>query len=153
MSNTKTEIFFRQHTPLFKRLGRDFLWGVGLVVLAFAGAAINFGLNPISWEKAATVGVSAEMLQVRGEAAALLVDARMPQDFAVKHVPGALNLSLGNWNEGFINFVNVWRPGKRVVVYCDAGCALSEEVAQKLKKTVQGVFVYTLEGDWRALCK
>lgn len=77
----------------------------------------------------------------------LWVDARPPAVFAQGHIPGATNVSLEDWEPGFVALLDAWEPGQVIVVYCDGeGCALSREVAERLRTELGTTEVYWLSG-------
>src|SRR5207247_841115 len=58
------------------------------------------------------------------------VDARPDEEFARDHVPGAISLNEDRWNDLLSQFLVVWSPGKKVVVYCSSlSCNASRELA------------------------
>ncbi len=80
------------------------------------------------------------------------VDARKAADFQAGHVPGAVSLTLANFNDQLGAFLDVWEPGRRVVVYCDrADCGASQEVAARLRDEAGIPQVYVLAGGARDL--
>jgi rhodanese-related sulfurtransferase len=82
------------------------------------------------------------------------VDARPDEEFARDHVSGALSLNEDRWNELLPQFLAVWSPGKKVVVYCSSlSCNTSREVARRLRKEAQLTDVFVLEGGWEAWVK
>ena len=82
------------------------------------------------------------------------IDARPDDEFARDHVPGAILLNEDRWNELLPQFLAVWSPGKKVVVYCSAqSCDLAREVAERLRKEAQLPDVFVLEGGWEAWVK
>ena len=69
---------------------------------------------------------------------AMWVDARPDDEFARDHVPGALSLNEDRWNELLPQFLAVWSPEKKIVVYCSSlSCNASREVARRLRKEAQ----------------
>jgi rhodanese-related sulfurtransferase len=81
----------------------------------------------------------------------LLVDARSGEAFRRQHIPGALPLSEGQWEERLPAFIKAWQPGARVVVYCDnAGCQASQAVARRLRRELGINSVFVLKGGWGA---
>lgn len=82
------------------------------------------------------------------------IDARPDNEFARDHVPGAILLNEDRWNELLPQFLAVWSPEKKVVVYCSAqSCDLAREVAERLRKEVQLPDVFVLDGGWEAWVK
>lgn len=123
-----------------------------LVLLSLAGAAFSAGRFdrpvPISddpWARAMTALPEAEEV--------IWVDARPPAQYLAGHIPGAVNVSLDDWEDGFGALLEVWTPERAVVAYCDGdGCALSREVAERLRADLGAEDVYWLDGGlpaWR----
>jgi rhodanese-related sulfurtransferase len=85
---------------------------------------------------------------------AIWVDARPDDEFANDHVPGAISLNEDRWNELLPQFLAVWAPGKKIIVYCSSlSCNASREVARRLRKEAQLSDVFVLEGGWEAWLK
>lgn len=125
-----------------------------LALLPAAGEAIYFR-DKISWRSAiaASEMVTAERARTWGDNA-IWIDARPDEEFARDHVPGALSLNEDRWNELLPQFLAVWSPGKKIVVYCSSlGCNASREVARRLRKEAQLPDVFVLEGGWEAWLK
>jgi rhodanese-related sulfurtransferase len=81
----------------------------------------------------------------------LWIDARPPAAFTERHVPDAVNLTPASWNSQLESVLQVWKPGMRVVVYCDGhGCEASYEVAARLKAELGFKNVHVLTGGWDA---
>jgi rhodanese-related sulfurtransferase len=122
-----------------------------LALLPAAGEAIYFR-DKISWRSAIAPSEMVTVDQARELAStAIWVDARPDDDFANDHVPGALSLNEDRWNELLPQFLAVWSPGKKVVVYCSSlSCNASREVAHRLRKEAQLSDVFVLEGGWEA---
>ncbi len=74
----------------------------------------------------------AQALELFEQGTALFVDARMPDEFAAGHVPGALNLPYDEL-ESHLDVLNYLPEDGLVVTYCDGSeCALSLELADEL---------------------
>jgi rhodanese-related sulfurtransferase len=83
--------------------------------------------------------------------ALVLVDARGSGAYDKGHIPGALLLSEPGWDRGFPAVIRTWRPGDRIVVYCDRElCDASQSVAQRLRREMGIEEVYVLKGGWSA---
>lgn len=79
------------------------------------------------------------------------IDARSAQDFRAGHVPGALPLSLSEWDRGIQAVLEAWTPGRPVVVYCDErACQEGRHVADALRRNYGLDQVWTLHGGWSA---
>ncbi len=128
-----------------------------LAALALApgvGEAIYFR-QKISWQSSILPSELVTVDQARTWAGnAIWVDARSDEEFARDHVPGALLLNEDRWNELLPQFLAVWSPGKKVVVYCSSlSCNASREVARRLRKEAQLSDVFVLKGGWEAWLK
>jgi rhodanese-related sulfurtransferase len=82
---------------------------------------------------------------------ALWIDARSRKSYDESHVPGAVLLNMDDWDALLEEALRVWKPERRIVVYCDSEeCGSSEEVAKKLREECQLPDVHVLKGGWRA---
>jgi rhodanese-related sulfurtransferase len=125
-----------------------------LALLPAAGEAIYFR-DKISWRSAIAPSemVTVEQARAWGHNA-VWIDARPDDEFSREHVPGAISLNEDRWNELLPQFLAVWSPGKKIVVYCSSlSCNASREVARRLRKEAQLPDVYVLEGGWEAWLK
>jgi rhodanese-related sulfurtransferase len=130
-----------------------------LVALAFLpgiGQAIYFR-DKVSWKLPVPASEMVTVVQARawGENA-IWIDARPDEEFARDHVPGALSLNEDRWNELLPQFLAVWSPEKKIVVYCSSqSCNASREVAHRLRNQAQPPMqnVFVLEGGWEELLK
>jgi len=118
------------------------------------GEAVYFRHN-ISWRSAVPPSELVTVAQARAWGGNVIwVDARPDEEFARDHVSGAVSLNEDQWNELLPQFLAVWSPGKKVVVYCSAeSCDLAREVAERLRKEAQIPDVLVLEGGWEAWLK
>lgn len=118
------------------------------------GQAIYFH-DKVSWKSSVPVSEMVTVAQARAWGKnALWVDARPDDEFARDHVPGALSLNEDRWNELLSQFLAVWSPEKKVVVYCSSkSCNASREVARRLRKEAQLPNVFVLQGGWEAWLK
>ena len=128
-----------------------------LAALALApgvGEAVHFQ-HKISWRSAVPPSESATVDQARAWGENVIwVDARPDEEFARDHVPGAVSLNEDRWNELLPQFLAVWSPGKKIVVYCSSlSCNASREIAARLRKEAQIPEVFVLEGGWEAWVK
>jgi len=130
-----------------------------LVALAFLpgiGQAIYFR-DKVSWKLPVSASEMVTVVQARawGENA-IWIDARPDEEFARDHVPGALSLNEDRWNELLPQFLAVWSPEKKIVVYCSSqSCNASREVAHRLRNQAQPPMqnVFVLEGGWEEWLK
>ena len=131
----------------------------GLLLVAFASLpAIGEGIyfrDKISWQSAIPASELVTVDQARSWAdGAIWVDARPDEEFARDHVPGASSLNEDRWNELLPQFLTMWSPEKRVVVYCSSqSCNASREVARRLHDEAQLKNVFVLQGGWEEWLK
>lgn len=124
------------------------------LLLAFVPAGLTGWLHPKkpawSWTKPAVEQV--ELADVtRWSAPVLWVDAREESAYAIAHVPGAVLLNETGWERLLPGFLQAWRPGQRIVVYCNSErCNASDEVARRLKRELNPGDVFVLKGGWSA---
>ena len=115
-------------------LARQALVVAALSLLPGVGQAIYFR-DKVSWRSPIPPSEMVSLDQARSWAGNVIwVDAR--------------------WNELLPQFLAVWSPGKKVVVYCSAeSCDLAREVTERLRKEAQVPDVFVLEGGWEAWVK
>jgi len=133
---------------------RQILILAALALIPGLGEAVYFR-QKISWQSSIPPSELVTVDQARTWAGNVIwVDARPDEEFARDHVPGALSLNEDRWNELLPQFLAVWSPGKKVVVYCSSlSCNASREVARRLRKEAQLSDVFVLEGGWEAWFK
>ncbi len=79
----------------------------------------------------------------------LWIDARTASFYQDGHVPGAIRLTVKEWDALVENFFATYSPNKPVVVYCSPDCDAAEQVARKLREL--GIEqVYVLAGGYEA---
>jgi rhodanese-related sulfurtransferase len=137
-------------------LVREALILVALAFLPGIGQAIYFR-DKVSWQLPVPASEMVTVVQARawGENA-IWIDARPDEEFARDHVPGALSLNEDRWNELLPQFLVVWSPEKKIVVYCSSqSCNASREVAHRLRNQAQPPMqnVFVLEGGWEEWLK
>ena len=119
-------------------------------LLPAAGEAIYFK-DKISWKSSIPESelVTVEVAKSWGDDA-MWIDARPDDEFARGHVPGAISLNEDRWNELLPEFLQVWSPDKKIVVYCSAkSCNAAREVAERLRKEAQlPNEIRVLQGGW-----
>jgi len=137
-------------------LVRQALILVALAFLPAIGQAIYFR-DKVSWRLPVPASEMVTVVQARawGENA-IWIDARPDEEFARDHVPGALSFNDDRWTELLPQFLAVWSPEKRIVVYCSSqSCNASREVAHRLRNQAQPPMqnVFVLEGGWEEWLK
>lgn len=139
---------------MMSSLVRQTLILVGLAFLPGIGQAIYFR-DKVSWQSPVPASEMVTAAQARAWGRnAIWIDARPDEEFARDHVPGAVSLNEDRWNELLPQFLAVWSPEKKVVVYCSSlSCNASREVARRLRKEAQLPNVFVLEGGWEAWLK
>ena len=132
----------------------DVLRLAGLLGLSVVLSSANAWLNPHrpAWN-VETLGEGevglAEALAA-GESA-LWIDARPEAQVRAGRIGNALPLNEDDWDQLLPRVFEQWRPGRRVIVYCDSQqCQASHEVARRLREEMGMEDVYTLKGGWEA---
>ena len=135
-------------------LVRQVLILAAVALIPGVGEAVYFR-HKISWRSAVLPSEMVTVDQARTWGANVIwVDARPDEEFARDHVPGAISLNEDRWNDLLSQFLVVWSPGKKVVVYCSSlSCNASREVARRLRREAQLPDVFVLEGGWEAWLK
>lgn len=77
------------------------------------------------------------------------IDARDRSEFESGHADGAVSLTEDEWDAALGGVFEQWEPGRAIVVYCDAGCAASSKVAERLRELGMDP-VYVLKGGYQA---
>jgi len=135
-------------------LVRQVLILAAVALIPGVGEAVYFR-HKISWRSAVLPSemVTVDQARVWG-GNVIWVDARPDEEFARDHVPDAISLNEDRWNDLLSQFLVVWSPGKKVVVYCSSlSCNASREVARRLRREAQLPDVFVLEGGWEAWLK
>ena len=135
-------------------LVRQVLILAAVALIPGVGEAVYFR-HKISWRSAVLPSEMVTVDQARAWGGNVIwVDARPDEEFARDHVPDAISLNEDRWNDLLSQFLVVWSPGKKVVVYCSSlSCNASREVARRLRKEAQLSDVFVLEGGWEAWLK
>ena len=85
------------------------------------------------------------------EGSYILVDARMPGSYQDGHLPEAINLYMGEFDNQVLDLLDRWSPNEAIVVYCDSSqCNASEEIANRLREDFQLDPVFVLKGGWES---
>jgi len=135
-------------------LVRQVLILAAVALIPGVGEAVYFR-HKISWRSAVLPSEMVTVDQARAWGGNVIwVDARPDEEFARDHVPDAISLNEDRWNDLLSQFLVVWSPGKKVVVYCSSlSCNASREVARRLRREAQLPDVFVLEGGWEAWLK
>lgn len=81
----------------------------------------------------------------------LWVDVRGDEPFNRGHIPRAISLDSSLWEARLGRLLEIWHPGLKIVVYCDAaGCDLSKQIAARLRDEAGLPDVFFLRGGWEA---
>ena len=125
-----------------------------LCALALVPAVLTAWLHPRrpDWEQLRHPVAELPLADIRQRYPdALWIDARSAAAYAQGHAPGAILLNEDAWDEQLAAFVEVWRPGQMMVVYCNsASCGASRAVAGRLRRELGVTDVVVLQGGWSA---
>jgi len=125
---------------------------ISLALLAVFPASVAAFIHPKRPEWHRPAGDEVELSTARQwQEKVLWVDARPREQFDADHIPGALLLNSYEWEELLDPFLDHWKAGLTVIVYCGGeNCDLSKEVAKRLREEVQIPDVHVLKGGWQA---
>lgn len=120
------------------------------VVLIGAAYSLVSGLAPAPWS-----GPELAPGEIRLPDALALdpvwIDARTESEYETAHIPGAIHLAEDDWDGSLLRLMEVWVPGRTIVVYCSsADCGTSKRIAEALDGALGGVEIYSLQGGWDA---
>ena len=77
--------------------------------------------------------VDAEDVENAASSGALILDARRAGDYALGHIPSAINLNIWNDEKAYESVLKDMSPDRDIVVYCQsAGCPYAAEVSRRL---------------------
>jgi rhodanese-related sulfurtransferase len=132
-----------------RRLLRQSIALLGLAFLPAIGHAV-YERGRISWDEQALSEHEVTLEQARAWGDTVMwVDARPDEQFNQQHIPGAVPLNEDRWNELLAPMLNAWSPDRRTVVYCSTQtCALSHQVARRLRDEAGLKDVFVLHGGW-----
>ena len=150
------------------RRGRADLGGVlvGALAIVLGSAALGILVNHFSPRGIPVFGKGEEVqlplppgveaMTVEGAHAAweaesaLLVDARVPEEYHVGHVPGALNLPPGEFEIRYPDLADQVESFSTVIIYCGGvECGDSVLLAERVREVYQGA-VFVVEKGWAA---
>lgn len=123
-----------------------------IFVAAAIPALLSLWLHPkrpvLAWSQPG--GIEVELSQVGAWPAPVLwVDARPAEAFNRGHIPGAVSLNEASWEQQLPGLLATWKPGARIVVYCDTqSCDASQSLAQRIDRELHLPGIYVLKGGW-----
>ncbi len=104
---------------------------------------------PDDWAKAWGHIHLAEAEKMHKDPGVLFVDARAKAEYDQGHIPGAIPLPLGEFDQYFKKYQSKIKRAKHLVTYCHgANCKLSDKVAQKLYNDKKFHNVSSFFGGW-----
>ncbi|MGI6455213.1 MAG: rhodanese-like domain-containing protein [bacterium] len=133
------------------------------IVLLILGSGIGLALNALSSEPLPLIRPSAppveeeytvlsteDVNQMLNAGEAIFIDARDPNEYAVGHIPGALNLPANSFAETYAEIGDALPRDFPLVIYCQGGaCDQSHEVLEQLEQLdFQMLFLY--QEGWNA---
>lgn len=84
----------------------------------------------------------------------LLIDVRPAAAYERGHIPGALSLDTDPADGKIVAVARAWRPGTKLVVYCDSPrCDLAQSAARRLRRELGIEGVVVLKGGWSTWIK
>jgi len=128
---------------------REFAFLAAVVVLGAVYSLIS-GLAPAPWT-APELAPGEIRLADALPLDPVWVDARSEADFEAAHIPGSILLNEEDWDSGLLRLMEVWTPGRTIVVYCASlDCGTSKRIAEALDQALGGAEIYSLHGGWEA---
>jgi len=125
-----------------------------ILLLAIVPAVLAAWLHPRrpAWSRDESAVREVEWTAVRQwRVPTLLIDARTEADFERDHIPGALWFGVDTGYDGMLAVARAWRPGTRLVVYCDSRrCDAAQAAARRLRRDLGLEDVVVLKGGWSA---
>jgi len=139
-----------------------------LIISAMVAWLVNAGRpEPLPWwsdfaalkvqetvRKGLNVVTPAEAMEAQKSGNVLLVDAREPDEFAMEHIPGAVNISADALLTGLDAAVAGLAKDKPMILYCGGlSCPKSKDLAEGMKElgfTALSVMPEGMEG-WKAI--
>jgi rhodanese-related sulfurtransferase len=121
-----------------KGIRRGYLEGARIMVTIKPEKAAKYFTDKVTY----TTGPAELNAMLKRQEAITVVDVRAPEDYQKGHIPGAMNMPKGTWN-------NVARLDKArtTVVYCYSEvCHLAASAAREF--ALSGYPVMELEGGW-----
>lgn len=99
--------------------------------------------------------ISMAVIRKKFSGEVLWIDARPADQFAIKHMPGALNVSEQQFDEQLVQHLDTLQMNaKPVVVYCSGQkCEASRKVMERLKQMGFVKDAYIFQGGWSVLEK
>jgi rhodanese-related sulfurtransferase len=126
----------------------------GLLLIAVVPALLTAAFHPRRpvWSRDLAVLPEVTWSEAAGwRGLVLFVDARTEAAYEHAHIPGAISLNVARWEEQLPALIKAWRPGMRMVVYCDDHrCDESQAVARRLRRDMGVNAVFVLKGGWGA---
>jgi rhodanese-related sulfurtransferase len=144
-------VFFQENSDVKQEMSavRQILYLLLLPILP-ALAVLSLHPQPPAWNPMALGEGEVDLSIVRDWTDSILwVDARDVTAYEQGHIPGAIHLYEGNFDEQIHVLLDAWHPDMRVVVYCDSReCGASSSLANRLREEFQMDRVYVLKGGW-----
>ena len=93
------------------------------------GATVDPGVTPVVVEQPADDMTAAELNELVQSAEAVILDARLPEEFAAGRIPFSLNISFQSFAAGKPKELDAYPTSHPFVIYCGGGdCDASEKV-------------------------
>lgn len=139
------------------KLGKKTGYFFKILFLCVLSAGLAFGFNilrpkpftsfseltALQVEELVEIGTP-EMVKAYDSGAVIVIDARSDMDFAMGHIPGAINIPSWAIGDELITMTSLVESGRPIIVYCDGfSCGKSLIVAKKLlEKGFKGISIY-----------
>jgi rhodanese-related sulfurtransferase len=118
-------------------------------LMALAIWAVHPGMPRYAEGKLGEGGIF--LSQLSDDDSILWIDARSEEEFNDGHIPGAVILSLDDFDEQIESVMSQYDSSRITVIYCSEDrCQTSQKIAEILKREFDLENIYFLEGGWEA---
>ena len=97
-----------------------------------------------------------DLLQAKTLTNVLWLDSRKKSKFEGGHVENAIWVSFKDWEGSLMKIFENFEPGQDIVVYCNASCSTSRNIAKQLRQELGQENIFYLKGgfeSWQKLQK
>lgn len=94
-----------------------------------------------------------DLKQAKNLTNVLWLDSRKKSKFESAHVENAIWVSFKDWEGSLMSIFENFEPGQNIVVYCNASCSTSRNIAKQLREELGQENIFFLKGGYEAWLK
>lgn len=94
-----------------------------------------------------------DLKQAKNLTNVLWLDSRKKSKFESAHVGNAIWVSFKDWEGSLMSIFENFEPGQNIVVYCNASCSTSRNIAKQLREELGQENIFFLKGGYEAWLK